>query len=195
RLRGFWLCGLFAGRGGLAVPAVFHFRFTLGFTEFSDDGAAHRTQLFDGDRTRTQHTRNRVGQVHDRGRRGGIALTPVEIDGHLVTQLLDGFLHPVGRGPPRLVGTADRHRTGLLEQLQGDRIYRHAYRHRAFGVTQVPRQARGGRALQGEWAGPELLHEIPAVVAQVLDERRGGPHRPDQDRWRHVPAPILGLQQ
>src|SRR5699024_2897324 len=193
--RGFRLGGPFVGRGGLAFLVVFRLRLALGFTELSDDGAAHRTQLFDGDRARTQHTRNRVGQIHDRGGCGSVALTPVEIDGHLVTELLDGFLHPVGRGPSRLVGTADRHRTGLLEQLQGPRLHRHAYRHRAFGVTQVPRQARGGRAHQGERAGPELLHEVPAVVSQVVDERRGGPHRPDQDRWRHVPASVLGLQQ
>src|SRR5579875_1024806 len=152
-------------------------------------------QPADGDRSGAQQPGHITGQVDDRGRHVVLALAIVQVDRHRLAKLL---LRAGGGGRGRRPGqvrAADRERTGLLEQVQGQGVQRHPDRDRPVGVAEIPVQAAVGRAHQGERPRPELIDQVLAVGAEVLHQRHRRAHGADQHRWRGLPASALRRQQ
>src|SRR5690242_2908388 len=166
----------------------------LGIVLVLGDDRAGAAQPVHSDRTGPEHLRDTPGQVED-GRRDVVGTrAAVQVHRDRLAQLL---LRLVGGGGGRLavpVGARDRHRPGLPEHVERDRVQGHPQGDRAPGVTEVPHQRGAGPEHQGEGARPELVDQVLPERAEVIHQRGRGSRGADQHRRRHVTAAALGRQ-
>ncbi len=119
----------------------------------------------------------------------------VEVHGDVLAEHLLGVGGGGRRRHARQVRRRHGERAGLGEQFERDRVGRHAQRHGAARLAEVPLQ-RGLRVQDhGEPAGPELGHELTDDLGDVGRERVEGGDAGDEHGWRRGALAALGGEQ
>ena len=188
--------GVGVGRGGGSLGGQHLLAHDGGDAFARDDSGTHDAQQPHAiaDAGGVDDGRGRVaGSLADRlvGVARGAA---VEVHGDVLAEHLLGVGGGGRRRHARQVRRRHGERAGLGKQFERDRVGRHAQRHGAARLAEVPLQ-RGLRVQDhGEPAGPELGHELTDDLGDVGRERVEGGDAGDEHGRRRGALAALGVR-